>query len=272
MRSRISDSALGVYGRMLMAQARGQAQYRASFLADLGGSVLASLVDLLAIVVLFQVTKTLGGFDFAESFLMATLAACGFSLSEFFVGGIDRIRFHVRTGLLDALLIRPLGSLGQLIVMDFSPRRTGRTVMTAVMLAIAAHGATLAWGWQSVLLIVITPFASGLLFASMFVATATVTFWWIDSHEFANSVTYGGREFTSYPMTVFGQSLRMLFGYGLGYGFAGYYPALTLLNHPDPLGLPSWTGWCSSLVAVAFAALASVVWRIGIRHYRSTGS
>ena len=75
-----------------------------------------------------------------------------------------------------------------------------------------------------------------------------------------------------YPLTVFGGAFRGLFGYGLGYAFAGYYPALTLLRRADPLGLPAWAGWCSPLVAMVAVGLAALVWRAGIRHYRSTGS
>jgi ABC-2 type transport system permease protein len=51
-----------------------------------------------------------------------------------------------------------------------------------------------------------------------------------------------------------------------------YQPALALLGRSDPLGLPAWAGYVSPLVAVVAAALAAVMWRAGIRQYRSTGS
>ncbi len=63
-----------------------------------------------------------------------------------------------------------------------------------------------------------------------------------------------------------------MFAYALGFAFVGYYPALALLGRADPLGLPAWVGWSSPVVAMAAAFLAAVVWRLGIRHYRSTGS
>lgn len=263
---------LGVYWRLLAAQVRGQAQYRASFLVNLTGSLAAGGVDLLEVVVLFRVARRLGGFDFATGFLMATLAAFGFALADFAVGSIDQIQGHVRSGRLDTVLIRPLGSLAQILCMDFAPRRGGRIAATGTLLAIAATRAEMPWTAANAILIVVTPLSGAVLFASVFVATATVSFWWVDSREFANSVTYGGATFTSYPMTVFDRAIRGLFGYGLGYAFVGYYPALTLLDRPDPLGLPGWVGWCSPPVSVIAVVVAGLVWRIGIRHYRSTGS
>ena len=108
---------------------------------------------------------------------------------------------------------------------------------------------------------------------SVFVATATVAFWWIDSGEFANGFTYGGRDFTSYPITVYSGLFRRLFAYGLGFAFVAYYPALALLGRPDPLGLPGWVGWASPAGRGCVAAgRRGGRWRTGVRHYRSTGS
>jgi viologen exporter family transport system permease protein len=255
-----------------MAQARGQAQYRASFALDVAGSLFGAVADLLGIVVMFRVTRTLGGFDFAASFLMATVASCGFAIADLAVGSVERLRTYVRTGLLDTVLIRPLGALWQVIAMDFAPRRVGRVLVTGVLVVVASARAGVVWTPARVVLALLAPLAAAVLFGAVFIASATMTFWWTDASEFANSMTYGGHEFTTYPATVFGGVLRGLLGYALGYAFAGYYPALVLLGRPDPLGLPAWTGWCSPLVAAVACCVAGAIWRIGIRHYRSTGS
>jgi len=58
---------------------RSQAQYRASLAVDVAGSVLFGVLDIVSVVVLFRVTPTLGGFGFAEVFLMTALASCAFA-------------------------------------------------------------------------------------------------------------------------------------------------------------------------------------------------
>src|SRR5207249_8941548 len=96
------------YRHLLGAQVRSQAQYRASFAVDVAGSVLFGVLDIVSVVALFRVTPTLGGFGFAEVFLMTALASCAFATADLVVGNVERLRQYVRSGLFDALLVRPL--------------------------------------------------------------------------------------------------------------------------------------------------------------------
>jgi len=265
-------ASLAVYRRLMAAQVRGHAAYRASFALDLLSNALIPVIDLIAIVAMFRVTRTLGGFSAVEVLVMFGLSASAFALGDLAVGNIERIRVYVRTGLLDAVLLRPLSALGQLLAVDFTIRRVTRFLagLTVLVLALAAAGVD--WSPARAALVGIAVLSGAVFFGAVFVATATVAFWWIDSGEFANGFTYGGRDFTSYPVTVYSGFFRRAFAYGLGFAFVAYYPALGVLGRPDPLGLPGWLAWCTPAVAVAAAGLAAIAWRFGIRHYRSTGS
>ena len=50
------------------------------------------------------------------------------------------------------------------------------------------------------------------------------------------------------------------------------FPALAILEHEDPLGMPVLLQWASPLAGFAFLFVVRQVWEIGVRHYRSTGS
>lgn len=265
-------SALGIYRRLVAAQVRGQASYRTSFALDLVGNAIVPLLDLLTVVAMFRVTRSLGGFGAVEVLVMFGLSATAFSLADLAVGNIEKLRLYVRMGLLDAILLRPLGVLGQLLAMEFGLRRITKVGISASVLAIALSRAGVDWTGQRVALLVVAPVAGAVFFAAVYVAGATVAFYWIESGEFANGFTYGGRDFTSYPITVYNGFFRRVFAYSLGFGLVAYYPALAILGHADPLGLPDWTAWTTPAVALIATAIAALVWRVGIRHYRSTGS
>jgi ABC-2 type transport system permease protein len=260
------------YRRIVRAQIRAQMSYRTSFWIDLVGGMVMTAMDLTTVLVIFNVTTRLGGFTFRDAFFMSALASLAFAIADQTVGNIDALRVHVRSGQLDSLLVRPLALLPQLVSTDVQLRRIGRIVQGIAVLGVAAALVHLAWSVRTVALIVITPLAGAAFFVAVFVTTATIAFWWIDSSEFGNGFTYGGRDFTTYPMTVYGQFFRRVGAIGLGFAFVAYYPALTMLRRPDPIGLPAWTGWLSPAVGVSACACAALVWRVGVRHYRSTGS
>ncbi|MDP9791834.1 ABC-2 type transport system permease protein [Catenuloplanes nepalensis] len=263
---------LGGHLHLLRAQARSQASYRVSFAIDLITNVSGTALDVTTVFVLFTVTESIGGFRLPESLVMVGFGLLAFNLADLTVGNIERIRQYVRTGLMDAVLIRPLGPLGQLLAMDLPLRKASRCVLAASVLVVALARADIDWTPARLLLAVATPIAGTVFFGSIFVGTASVAFWWIESGEFGSAFTYGGRDFTSYPITVYGGWFRAVFAYGLGFGFVAYQPALALFGRADPLGLPAWAGWAAPLVCVPAALAAGLVWRTGIRHYRSTGS
>jgi ABC-2 type transport system permease protein len=263
---------LRAYAAMLGGQWRSVLSYRASFVVELITNIGATALDILAVLVIFRTTRTVAGFTLPEALLMVSLSSCAFNLADFAVGNIDRLNTYVRSGLMDSVLVRPLGALPQLVLMDLPLRKVLRLALAVAVLVLAMRVNDVDWTPARVLLAFVAPLAGAVFFGSIFVLSATLAFWWVDSGQLGNAFTYGGRDFTAYPVPVYAGWFRAVFAYGLGFGFVAYQPALALLGRADPLGLPAWAGFVSPLVAFAAAGVAALVWRSGIRHYRSTGS
>jgi ABC-2 type transport system permease protein len=246
--------------------------YRVSFAVELLTNVSATALDVFTVLILFTVTRTIGGFDLRSALVVTCLTAAAFALADLLVGNIERLKLYVRTGLFDAILVRPLGALPQLLLMDMPIRKLSRGAFGLVVYAVSLALADIAWTPARAALAVLAPLGATVFFAAVFVATATVAFWWTDSGDIGNAFTYGGRDFASYPVTIYSGWFRTLFAYGLGFAFVAYHPALALLGRPDPAGLPGWVGWVAPAVGLPAAAAAAALWRVGVRQYRSTGS
>ena len=131
------------------------------------------------------------------------------------------------------------------------------------------------WTPARVALLVVAPLAGAVFFGAIFVASASLAFWWIDSGELGNAFTYGGRDFTVVPdaRSTAGWFRRRLRVRPRASVSSPTSPALALLGRADPLGLPAWAGWISPAGrAGRGGARPPLVWRAGVRHYRSTGS
>lgn len=261
-----------VYARLVGARLRSQLVYRASFALDFVTQIIAQCTELVVILVLFSQVDALGGFTRNEVLLMYAFAGAAFGVADLFAGQLDNLPTYIRTGSFDVLLMRPLGTLPQLMCTDVRLRRVGRIVGALGALGYALAHVPVEWTAAKVVLTVLTPVAGAVIFSSVWVVACSICFWIVEGREFANAVTYGGNAFTSYPINVYSRPLRWLMAFVVPGAFVAYYPSLALLGKQDPLGLPGWVGWTSPLVAGLAAVVAGAVWRFAVRHYRGTGS
>ena len=263
---------LGIYRRLVGARIRAQLQYRLSFALSLIGTALISFLDFAAILILFGQVDALGGWSVAEVGFLYGIATLSFALTDLVIGHIDLLPQLIRQGDFDLLLIRPLGSLFQVIASDYSLRRLGKALQGLVVLAVAIAYLDVAWTAERVAITALTIPSAFAIYAGIWIAFATIAFWLVDSTEVANSFTYGGQTIAQYPVNIFGPWLRRLIVFVVPLAFVAYFPALYVLDKEDALGLPDAFRFASPLVAAAALVGGGLLWRAAVRHYRSTGS
>ena len=270
--SDVVPSLLSAYVALVRSRLSAQMVYRGSFAFEVAAQFGIGFIDFAEIYVVFHQVRSLGGFSFAEVAMMFALTTCAFSLADMLVGHIDGLPDYVRTGQFDAMLLRPLSALGQLVTSDFSLRRIGRAITGLLVLAAALIYSDIDWTPARVLLLVITPVAGCVIFCSIFVVAAAVSFWLVEGTEFANAFTYGGNYLSSLPFTIFHVAVRRFFTFVVPGAFVAYLPTLALLGRSDPSGLPGWLSWSGPLAALLATGAASLLWRTGLRHYVGAGS
>ena len=128
------------------------------------------------------------------------------------------------------------------------------------------------WTLPKIALVITAVVGGACLFAGLFVLQATMCFWTTESLEIVNTVTDGGRETGQYPLTIYRDWFRRFFTFVIPLACVTYFPALAILDRRDPLGTSLLFQYWAPLTGVAFLFVALQVWKIGVRHYRSTGS
>ena len=258
--------------RLVDARIRAQLQYRLSFAINLVGAALISFLDFLAILIIFQQVEELGEWSAAEVALLYAIASISFAITDLVIGHLDLLPKMIREGEFDLILIRPLGSLFQVVAADFSLRRLGKAFQGTVVLVVALAHLDVEWGAGRVAMLGLAIAAGAVIYAGVWVAFSTITFWLIDSQEVANAFSYGGNFVAQYPVSIFGPWLRRLILFVVPIAFVSYLPALYVLDKEDELGLPRVLQFASPLVAAATLGVAGLVWRTAVRHYRSVGA
>jgi ABC-2 type transport system permease protein len=261
-----------LYPRLVGARVRSQLQYRLSFALDLTGSFFISFIDFLAVIFLFSHLPRLAGWSLAEVAFFYGTANMAFALSDMIVGHLDTFGQMIKTGSFDLMLVRPVGSLYQVLSSDLQMRRVGRILQGLVVLVYAVSSLHIPWSAARVGMVALMVITGTVIYSSIWVAGATIAFYTVEIRELTNAFTYGGSFLASYPVNIFGGLTRRLMAFVIPLAFVSYFPGLFVLGHSDPLGAPDALRFCTPLVALALALIASRLWRFGVRHYRRTGS
>ncbi len=106
------------------------------------------------------------------------------------------------------------------------------------------------------------------MFYGLFVLQATLSFWTIETLEIMNTVTYGGTETGQYPLTIYRPWFRLFFTFVVPLACMNYLPADIILGRGEAT---AWQ-WLSPAGGIIFLMVTLQIWKIGVRHYRSTGS
>jgi len=265
-------TGLRLYLRYAGVSLRSQLQYRASVLMQSAGAFLVTGVEMLAIWALFARFGTVRGWTLPEVALFYGMISISWSVCDALGRGFDIFGTLVKQGDVDRLLLRPRSTVLQLLGHELTIRRVGRLAQGAVVLTYSLTSLDLAWSVPRLLLLAGALAGGACTFLGLLVLQATSAFWTVESLEVWNAFTYGGVTMSQYPLPIYRSWFRGLFTYAIPLGCVNYLPGVALLGRPDPLGTPVLLQWLAPLAGPAFLLVSLAVWRIGIRHYRSTGS
>lgn len=264
--------ALRSYWLLAAMWVRATMTYRASFLMMTASQFLITFIDFAALLVMFSNIDALGGFGLPEIALLYGVSCLALGVADLLAGNCERLGRKVRDGSFDTMLIRPVPALVQVATDAFSLRRLGRIAQSVLVLGWAVTAVSVSWSVAAVGMLAISVISGTAIFSAVFVLGGAFQFWAQDSAEVANAFTYGGNYLTQYPLTIYPGAVVKAITFLVPIAFVNWYPVLFVLGRDVPGSLPQALRFASPVVALVMVAIAGLVWRAGVRQYRSTGS
>ena len=260
--------------RLLGYQVRSQLQYPVSFVLEMISSAIILGFFFIAFALTLGRFDQIGGWTVGEVAFIWGITETSFGLMDMLFSGFDYDSFGplVRKGQFDQLLLRPVNITLQVFGSRFVLRRLGRVFEGLLTLLFGLILIDITWTFGRVIYIPILLISQVLFFGSLFIIGATTTFWTMERLEILNIFTYGGGEVMSFPMHIFPRSIRLVFTYLVPAIFLSYFPAVFILNKPDPLNAPTIASFLAPFISAGMFYLAIRFWHFGIRNYQSAGS
>lgn len=264
--------SLRLYFRYIGISLRGQMQYKLSFVMMAIGNFILSFTEFLAIWALFDRFKNLRGWTLPEAAILYGIVNVAFALAELVGDGFDMFGSMIKAGDFDRLLLRPRSTVLQLMGQNLRLMRLGRLVQGLLILFWGAFALQVAWSPAKLILLIVSIIGGICLFIGLFILEATTAFWTVESLEIFNTATYGGVETAQFPLSIYSPWLKRFFTFVVPLACINYFPSLAILERSTQAGIPALFCWLAPLIGIIFLIVMLQVWKIGVRHYCSTGS
>lgn len=258
-----------LFFQYLLILFKSQMQYRTSFWLLTFGQFFIPFSVFAGLYFMFERFGQIKGWDFYEVALCFGIIHMAFAISECLARGFDMFSTLIVNGDFDRLLVRPRSTVLQVLGSKFEFTRFGRLLQSLLVLTWAISSLEVDWSLLKVITLLFMICSGVFIFTGIFILAATMCFWTIQGLEVANIFTDGGREMAQYPLNIYQKWVTRFFTFVIPFGCVNYLPLLYILDRTE--------GYETLYVLTPFAGIlfllpCLLMWRFGVRHYRSTGS
>jgi ABC-2 type transport system permease protein len=244
-------------------------QYRTSFWLLTFGQFFIPLAVFAGLYFLFEQFGQIKGWEFFEVALCFAVIHMAFSISECFARGFDSFSGLIVKGEFDRVLVRPRSTVVQVLGSKFEFTRFGRLLQSVIVLVWALTNLSIVWDWMKIVTLLFMVVSGVLIFSGIYILAATMCFWTVQGLEVTNIFTDGGREMAQYPLNIYHKWIMKFFTYVIPFGTVNYLPLLYLLGKNEGNEV---LYMITPVLGSLFILPSLLVWTIGVKHYRSTGS
>ncbi len=256
-----------VYFKTILMLIKMQLEYRKAFIVSVIGSFLITFLLTISVYFLFEEFEQIGNWTFYEVAFLFGMVFLNFSISEMFLRGLDHFGNIIKNGEFDRILIRPQNALMQSTCTEFDLSKIGRILQCLIVIGISLTNLNIEWNLYRILVFVLMNIGCFIIFLGIFILKASFCFWTIQGLEFMNILSEGGKKVAQYPIDIYAKWFRIFFTCIVPFGLVNYYPVLYLFGKVD-----NWYFGMLPLCTILFLIPCILVWKIGVKHYESTGS
>lgn len=256
-----------LYFRYFSIHIKSMLQYKTSAFMMFIGQFMVSFTALISVYFMLSKFYSVKSFTLEEVFLCFGCVQLSFSLTECFARGFDAFSSMIGNGEFDRIMLRPKGLVFQVLSSKVEFSRLGRTLQAVLVFIYAVIAADINWSIAKVFTLTFMVIGGIAVFFGLFLINAALTFFTIEGLEVMHIFTDGSREFAQYPVSIYGKAILRFLTFVVPIALFQYYPLLVLTGKSD-----SVLYMLTPVISVLFVIPSVIIWRFGVKHYKSTGS
>ncbi len=221
-------------------------------------------ISIVFLYIIFGNVPSLQGYSRDELLMIYGIFVYNKGIAAFFTESLYEIESQVKAGTFDGILVRPVRPIIQILGLNLG---FGELVNVGIGLAMIIAKLPVVKAKITILdIIIILLFVvlSVMVVFSIRLICMSVSFWTLTSFPVAIAVD-NVSDFAKYPTSIYNKGVKFILDYIIPFAVLAYFPTLVLLKG-DVKVL-----FVSVAITVVLFLLSMIVWRIGIKNYKSSG-
>ena len=227
------------------------------------------ITDPISVVLMFSRFGGIGEWSMERILLIYALAVTSFGLAESLCRGFDYFPWKmIRTGEFDRLLLRPRSLFTQIAGSYFHLHRLPRPITGITAIIWLLSRLDVPFNIINAFVLTLAILGGLLTYTGVFIMTSGIAFFTVKGLDWIYIFTNASYQVTRCPIDYMPRVLWGVFTFFMPMLVISYYPASLVCGW----GEPAFTGFLALPAGVAFLGFSLLLWKIGVRHYNSTGS
>jgi len=261
-------SGLKVYVKIIRIYIMSGLEYRGwrlVFISNMIGIVL----DTISIPLIFLRFGSVGEWTMERILFIYVLASTSYGFAKIFCVGFEDFPWKmVRSGDFDRVLLRPRSLFTQITGFYFRIGRIPWAVTGLSAIAWLMFRLNVTINFFNITVLICALIGGILMYTGIFIITAGIGIFTVKGLDWIFIFTSNSRQVAKCPIDYLPKLIRGVLTFVIPMFVISYYPASLVCGW----GESAFTGLLALPTGIAFLFLSTLIWKIGVRHYRSTGS
>jgi len=259
---------LRLYSKMLKLHFLSGLEYKGWWMMCLL-TLFNAVSDPIAAVLMFSRFGSIGVWSMERILLIYAMAVTSFGLAESLCRGFDYFPWKmIQSGDFDRLLLRPRSLITQVAASYFHIHRLPRPFTGLAVIIWALVRMQVPFSFFNMLVLLMALLGGFITYTGVFVMHSGISFFAIKGLDWIYIFTNASHQVTRIPVEYMPQLLKNAFTFFMPMLVISYYPASVICGW----GEPTWKGLLALPAGLVFLGFTLMIWRFGVKRYRSTGS
>lgn len=242
-------------------------EYKGWWLAFIQQFIMCT-IELLPTWLMFYRMGDIGEWSMERILLIYSMAIISFGIAEAFCDGFAAFPWKMlQSGDFDRLLLRPKSLALQVAGSVFSVYRLTKAFWGTGLAIWALRELKISFSVFNMVVLILAIIGGVLMYSGVFILSSGIAFFTIKALDWINIFTYASYQITRIPIVYMPGWIKNFFTFIAPLLVVSYYPVAAVCNWEK-----KYYGLIALPAGALFFAAALVVWKIGIAHYKSTGS